>query len=214
MAVTLAAHLHLHRLLNVSSFTASAHREKCKVKESSPLPNLLTLRQQFVDGPVRINGLHLKTSVNTAEEHTQTSPEGCKHSLWELTEVPGILLILVIDHMPVGLVRFDTLQAQKMRKGWGVISREQRAKLIHTHVPDKDRLRFLKYFGKVWKQKNIFRIRNILGRTAFKLHFGQDLKPWRGFNRWVLIYIFVFLLQWSWHISSIWEKHSRQKKCH
>lgn len=39
-----------------------------------------------------------------------------KHSLWELTEVSRILLILVVDHMPVGLVGFETLQGPKVKR--------------------------------------------------------------------------------------------------
>lgn len=45
-----------------------------------------------------------------------------KHSLWELAEVPRIFLILVIDHMPVRFVGFDTLQTQTVEIEQEVIS--------------------------------------------------------------------------------------------
>lgn len=57
------------------------------------------------------------------------------HSLWELAEVSRILLVLVIDHMPVGLVGFDTLQRQKvMREVRGRFNRSKLRRVLTEMV--------------------------------------------------------------------------------
>lgn len=67
-----------------------------------------------------------------------------KYSLWELAEVSRIFLVLVIDHMPVRFVGFDTLQRQTVEIEWGGHFNSSKLRLIFKYILQTCRLRLFK----------------------------------------------------------------------
>lgn len=107
-----------------------------------------------------------------AKANTHTLCAEQQHSLRQLTEVSWILLVLVIDHMPVGLVGFDALQRQKLKKGASHFKRKSR-----THSTYKVRTQTFSgiqhNLGKVVREFD-FPSRNILFSFSWK-DFASDI---------------------------------------